>query len=177
MKRKLFITTITLAALMLAFNAQAQQGRGFGRGGMGQGLMGCPPQLNLTQDQQKSFNSLRQSFLKDTAVINNEIAQKRLEMDSLFIGSTTDEDKAVKLQREISALQSQYNEKRLSHQLKARKLLTPDQIGQLPSGCNLGFGCGPGSGKGCGHGRGKGCGAGRGQGKFGGNGAGKGRCW
>jgi hypothetical protein len=67
-------------------------------------------------------------------------------------------------------------EKSLSYQLGARKILTPDQITQLPPGCSLGFGnpfVGPGFGMSPGYGYGRGPGYGRGRGY----GSGRGRCW
>jgi hypothetical protein len=82
-------------------------------------------------------------------------------------------DKAKKLQAEISTLQGTFAQKALEAQIAARAVLTPEQVKQLPPGCNLGIGPG---GRGCGMGRGMGCGmmGGMGAGKGGGKGRGAG---
>jgi Spy/CpxP family protein refolding chaperone len=73
-------------------------------------------------------------------------------------------------QREISEVTAKLAEKRVSYQLEARKLLTPEQIAALPPGCAPGFGNLAG---GRGMGPGPGYGAGRGMG----GGYGRGPCW
>jgi Spy/CpxP family protein refolding chaperone len=71
-------------------------------------------------------------------------------------------EKAKKLQSEISSLQAQLEQKQLEAQFEARKVLTPDQLKQMPPGCGLGIGpcdwCGgmrPGCGRGWGGGMGR----------------------
>ena len=73
-------------------------------------------------------------------------------------------EKAEKLQEEISALQGQMEQKKLQAEFKVRKVLTPDQLQQLPPGCDMGIGmCGRGCGMmpGCGMGMGMGGGMGK----------------
>jgi Spy/CpxP family protein refolding chaperone len=128
------------------------------------------------------MNTLYQAFGKETAGLNAKIYQKQLELNSLLLEQTPDAGKIAALQKEISGLQLQHNEKSVSYQLEARKVLTPEQIAQLPAGCTLGFGNlmgggGPGPGYGCGMGPGCGSGYGRGYGCGRGPGYGRGCAW
>jgi Spy/CpxP family protein refolding chaperone len=175
MKRLIVSSVLVVITLMWTLSAEAQWWGGRGRGA-GQGQWANPYGINLTDDQTKKLNSLHQSFLKDTGELNIKIDQKQLELNSLLLETNPDAQKAANLQKEISALQSQFNEKRINYQLEARKILTPEQLSQLPPGCTFGFGNlmgGPGPGYGCG--MGPGCGYGRGGGYGCGRGPGYGR--
>jgi Spy/CpxP family protein refolding chaperone len=181
MKRAIVIPVLIVLTLLWTYNAQAQGWGGRGRGA-GQGQWGNPYGINLTDDQAKKMNGLHQAFLKDTAELNTKIDQKQLELNSLLLETNPDSQKIAALQKEISGMQSQFNEKRINYQLESRKTLTPEQLSQLPPGCTLGFGnlmggsgygCGMGSGYGYGCGRGPAYGCGRGAGY----GCGRGPCW
>jgi len=172
MKKSIIISVLFIATLMWAFSAEAQGwGRGGGGRGAGPGWQDDTFGLNLTQEQTTKLNTMRQAFWKDTSSLNVKFDQKQLELNSLLLEPNPDSGKVVKLQKEISELQTQFNDKRINYQLESRKILTPEQIAQLPPGCTLGFGnlmCGPSPGYGCGMGpgygggRSMGCGYGRG---------------
>ncbi len=176
MKKNIFIVTIILATLIIGFKAQAQWWRGFGRGGMDSICLDYPPLDNLAQDQKKSYNSLYRSFLKETASLNAEIDQKQLEMRALLMETEPDSKKISKLQSEISELQSEYDKKTLFCQLKARKILTPDQIENLPQWCGMGFGISA-RGQGPAYGCGQGCRMGSGYNRWSARNHGRGYCW
>jgi zinc resistance-associated protein len=131
--------------------------------------------INLTEDQQKKLDTLYQAYGKDVAKLNNKLGQKQLEMNNLLLEPNPDQSRVASLQKELSGLQSDLNDKRMTYQLEARKILTPEQVAQLPPGCSFGFGymmggygpgygCGKGPGYGCGRGTGYGCGMGAGYG-------------
>ena len=164
MKKSIIISVLFIATLMWVFSAEAQGwGRGGGGRGAGPGWQGDSFGLNLTQDQSTKLNTLHQAFRKDMSNLNVKTDQRQLELNSLLLEPNPDAQKVAKLQKEISDLQLQLNEKRVFYQLESRKILTAEQIAQLPPGCTLGFGnlmCGPSPGYGCG--RGMGCGYGRG---------------
>jgi Spy/CpxP family protein refolding chaperone len=176
MKKPIIVSALLVLTLVWVLSAEAQGwGRGGGRGA-GPGWQDDTYGLNLTQDQSTKINRLRQSFWKDTADFNTRIDQKQLELNSLLLEPNPDSQKVTKLQKEISGLQSQFDEKRINYQLESRKILTPEQIAQLPPGCTLGFGnlmggsspgygCGIGAGYGVGRGMGYGCGRGAGFGR------------
>jgi Spy/CpxP family protein refolding chaperone len=177
MKKSTIISVLFIATLMWAFSAEAQGwGRGGGGRGAGPGWQDDTFGLNLTQEQTTKLNTMRQAFWKDTSSLNVKFDQKQLELNSLLLEPNPDSGKVVKLQKEISELQTQFSDKRINYQLESRKILTAEQIAQLPAGCTLGFGNlmgGPGPGYGCG--MGPGYGGGRGMGYGCGRGAGFGR--
>jgi Spy/CpxP family protein refolding chaperone len=107
--------------------------------------------LNLTQDQTNAFNDLQSKHVGEVSSVRQAIIQKQLESDRLFLDDSPDAAKLSALQKEISALKAQVAEKSLSYQLHARKLLTAEQLNQVPPGCN--FGCNTrGSNRGAGQG-------------------------
>ncbi|MBN2107516.1 MAG: periplasmic heavy metal sensor [Deltaproteobacteria bacterium] len=163
---------LLLAALPAFEAAQAQPGQGKGRrGGPDEsGLYpGCPLNIDLTQEQSTKLQDICNAFFKDTAGLRSDIFKKEQDMDVLMLEKTIAVEKVKTIQDEISGLRSQFAQKRLQAQLEARKVLTPEQIAQLPPGCNMGIG--PGGGRGCGFGAGGGRGprdgSGRGQGSGG----------
>ena len=160
-KKHLCITLITLFFLAGTSSAQAHQGRGY----CSTDWTGMQPGLNLTQDQTKAFNDLQGKHVEEVSSVRQAIVQKQLESDRLFLEASPDASRLTALQKEIAMLQAQMGEKSLSYQLKARKLLTAEQLTLVPSGCNFGFntmsydrpagyGYGGGHGHERGHGRG-----------------------
>ena len=173
MKKALLITVLMVAAMSWAMTVEAQCFMHSGAPGGGPGGRADVAGLNLSAEQQKKMDTLHQGCWKECAPLGNRIEQKQVELKGLLLEPKPDADKARKLLKEISELQLQLNEKRLSCQLETRKILTPEQMSLLPPGCTLGFGCmlagggpGPGCGMmpGCGKGMGPGCGKGMGRG-------------
>jgi len=167
MKNTLTITALIVLLLTSAVAAEAQCWKSGTGGGMGPGWRSDFSGLNLTEDQQKKLDSLYQAYGKDVANLHNKLGQKQMEMNSLLLESNPDQSRVANLQKELSGLQAQTNDKRINYQVEARKILTPEQIAQLSPGCTLGFNTmmgGPGPGYGCGRGQGYGCGMGAGYG-------------
>jgi zinc resistance-associated protein len=163
MKKVLTYTALIFVLVAWTAAAEAQWWK-FGRGsgsGMAPGWQSDFPGLNLTVDQQQKLNSLYQIYWKNVAPLNTKLNQKQLEMNSLLLEQNPDQSKVANLQKELSGLQSNLNNRRINYQLEAKKILTSEQIAQLPPGCSLGFGTmmrGYGPGYGCGRGPGYGCG-------------------
>ena len=172
MLKKNTVALMTLALMMaLAVPAQAQQGKTKRGDADGGGLFpGCPLNLNLTAEQKTKLQEQHNAFFKDTTGLRSDIFKKDQELEAMMLDPAVDAEKAKKLQNEISDLKGQMAQKSLQAQLNARAILSPDQIKQLPPGCNFGFGpgrgCGMSAGMGCGMGKGMGRGMGRGQGAF-----------
>jgi len=160
----LAVTAVICTVFFMISQADAQFGKG--RGGRGQGMgtgFNCnlPESLNLTPDQTAGINSLHAKFFKETTDIRTGIFSKKQEMKALMLEKSPDVEKAKSIQTELSALKSRIAQKTLEYQFEARKLLTPEQIAQLPPGCTMGFGP-MGGGRGCGFGGGRGRGDGPG---------------
>jgi len=177
MKKTLTVSTLIVMLLLWTVAAEAQlwkSGTG-GASGMGPGWRSDFSGINLTENQQKKLDSLYQASGKDGAKLNNKLGQKQLEMNSLLLEPNPDQSRVASLQKELSGLQSDLNDQRITYQLEARKIFTPEQFAQLPPGCSFGFGsmmggygsgyvCGKGPGYKCGRGPGYGCGMGAGYG-------------
>ena len=64
----------------------------------------------------------RNAFFEATQDLRQEIYQKNLELRSELAKKDPDAKKAAKLQREISKLEADFDQKRLDHQMKMRKI-------------------------------------------------------
>jgi Spy/CpxP family protein refolding chaperone len=121
-------------------------GPGFGRG-FGGPAYGTPPIPNLTAEQSAQIQALRDDFLKEIEPLQKDLLSKRTELRSLWSNPNSDPAAITAKQKEIWDLQSKLQEKAASLGLEIRKMLTPEQIAQLPA-----FGPGPGFGPGRGFG-------------------------
>jgi Spy/CpxP family protein refolding chaperone len=121
-------------------------GPGFGRG-FGGPAYGTPPIPNLTAEQSAQIQALRDDFLKEIEPLQKDLLAKRTELRSLWSDPNSDPAAITAKQKEIWDLQSKLQEKAASLGLEIRKVLTPEQIAQLPA-----FGPGPGFGPGRGFG-------------------------
>jgi zinc resistance-associated protein len=159
--RKLTVIMVALVLMgFMALPAIAQRGGNPGLSGNGSGGFGrCPwygaGNSSLTAEQRAELDRLHQGFREETAGIRNELQAKRQQLRDLMRNSNPDPEKARALRQEISALETQMDQKHLEYQLEARKI-APDTL----LGCGYGYG---------GH-------HGRGGGMMGG-GYGPGSCW
>jgi Spy/CpxP family protein refolding chaperone len=126
-------------------------GPGFGPGAGGPGYgprfggpgYETPPIPNLTAEQSAKIQSLREGFLKDIEPLQKALSQDQIEMRSLWSAKNPDKNAITAKQREISTLQSQLQEKTTNLGFEIRKVLTPEQLAQMPA-FNQGAGFGPG---------------------------------
>ncbi len=141
-----------------------QGGRGSGQRGQMTGPgMNRAAYLNLTTDQITKINTLRNDFAKETLNLRTGMQTKAMEMRTLMTNPEKNQSKILSLQKEISALRLQMQEKSLQFRIKARNVLTPEQIAMLPAGgMRIGFGFAAGNGRGMGRGMRQGMGPGHG---------------
>ena len=115
----------------------------YGRGGRGWG--------NLSEEDAKKVEKERETFFKDTEDLRRSIYQARLEMSAEMAKKDPDTKKLADLQKNLSSLESDFDQKRLGHRLEMKKLL-PDNY-QAGAGAGMGrgrgYGRGPGNGGGC----------------------------
>jgi Spy/CpxP family protein refolding chaperone len=131
-------------------------GPGFGRGpgrGFGGPAYGSPPIPNLTAEQSAQIQVLRDGFLKEIEPLQKELYEKGQEFRNLWQSPNPDQAAITARQKEIFNLRSQMQEKGTSLGLEIRKVLTPEQLAQLPAfNQDAGFGPGEGFGPGMGFG-------------------------
>jgi Spy/CpxP family protein refolding chaperone len=144
-------------------------GYGYGPGaGYGSGYgPGYDDQSELTEEQLQKMEQERLTFRKETESFRNDLYAKELELRSELAKENTDVKKAAELQKEISNLEAQLDQKRLDHMIKMREI-NPDAGRAYRRGKGGGKGYGPG------YGRGRGGMMGYGPGMYGGGG---GYCW
>ena len=171
---KIFIAVLFVAVFAIASTSFAGWGRGGGKGwgggpcwGQGQGYGpkgygGQGYQSNLSDEELNKLNQERQAFIEATSDLREKLYQKELELRSELAKPEPDAKKAAELQKEISGLESQLDQKRLEQRIKMKK--------DFPQ---LGF-RGQGYGRG---GRGMGRGMYGGGNCYGGGGYGPGGCW
>jgi Spy/CpxP family protein refolding chaperone len=127
MKNKIITRTI----LILTVFALTGLGTGAlaGWGGMGYGPHGPMHHVwgpgymgNLSDDEIKTLQKERNAFFEASQDLRQEIYQKNLELRSELAKRTPDAKKAAKLQKEISKSEADFDQKRLDHQMKMRKI-------------------------------------------------------
>ena len=127
MKTKIITRTIliltVLALTALGTSALAGWG-GMGYGHHGPKHHGWDPDYmgNLSDDEIKTLQKERNAFFETTQDLQQQIYQKNLELRSELAKKDPDAKKAAKLQKEISKLEAGFDQKRLDHQMKMRKI-------------------------------------------------------
>jgi hypothetical protein len=177
---KIFMTLVIVAVLAVAATSFAGWGRGhWGYGhrmGPGYGMMGPGYgmhrgwadgprgyggqgyQSDLSEEDMARLDKERQAFFDATSDLREKLNQKELELRSELAKPDPDAKKAAGLQKEISGLESELDQKYLEQRIKMRK--------EFPRSGYRGDGYGP---------RGWG---GMGRGMYrGGGGYGPGSCW
>jgi Spy/CpxP family protein refolding chaperone len=109
-------------------------------------------QLGLTPDQEATLKGLRQEFRTETAGIRESLRTKWQELSALFRDPKAKDEDIIAKRRELSALRDQIGQKAVEYLLKARKVLTPEQLAKLPEWGQLGIGPGHWKGRGMGKG-------------------------
>jgi len=135
MKNRLFrngIIVMTIIAVVgLGSYAFAYRGSGGNTGKGGQGSewnnrghagYGCPAWNDLTEAETEKLKKAREKFRNDTDDLRQEIYAKKMELRSELAQKDTDAKKAVSLQKELSKLEGQFDEKRLAHQLALKEI-------------------------------------------------------
>jgi Spy/CpxP family protein refolding chaperone len=146
MKKNIIIGLSLVLGLALVATVALAWGPGFGPGfgrGPGGPAYGSPPIPNLTADQSAQIKALRDSFLKEMEPLQKELYAKGQELRTLWSTQNADPAAIKAKQDEISDLRSELQEKATNLRLEIRKILTPEQLAQLPA---AGRGFGPGMG-------------------------------
>ena len=172
MKIKNAIATTVLALTIIGGTAftTAAQGPGCQKSGnptCQHDKQGCPI-ANLTDDQQKKIDALRQTMMQQSLELQTQIKEKQAHLKTLTIAAQPDMAAINKTVDEIYVLKAELAKKREAHKQEVRKVLTEEQRlqfdmmhtkgccgdghqggGQQKQGCQgAGPGC-QGSGQGC----------------------------
>jgi Spy/CpxP family protein refolding chaperone len=129
---KIFIAVLFVAVFAIAATSFAGWGRGGGKGWggncRGQGSVYGPKgyggqgyQSKLSDEESNKLDQERQAFFEATSDLREKRYQKELELRSELAKPEPDAKKAAGLQKEISNLESELDQKRLDHRIKMRK--------------------------------------------------------
>ncbi|MEJ2657395.1 MAG: periplasmic heavy metal sensor [Desulfobacterales bacterium] len=77
---------------------------------------------NLSNEQIQKMNEQREAFFKSTEDLRQKIYQKRLALESELAKKNPDAKTALNLQKEISDLKSQIDQKRIEQYLEMKKI-------------------------------------------------------
>ena len=159
MKKGILAVLALAAVFALSVTAYAGRGMGYGPGsGQCQGNMGVSGgpghgrmmghgsgymMGNLTEDEVKKINEQREEFFKATEDLRQDIYAKEMELNSELAKKNIDTERAAKLQKEISELESKFDQKRLDHMIKMKQI-NPNMARGLGmrGGCPGGGPCG-----------------------------------
>jgi zinc resistance-associated protein len=127
--RNVIIIIASIAVLAIGINAFAHGGMGWGggwghhRGGMQyQGGYGNGNADQMSPETTKQFEQKREAFFSETQDIRTSLFEKERDLQNELAKSEPDVSKASRLQKEISDLQSQFDQKRIEHMVDMRKL-------------------------------------------------------
>lgn len=141
MKKHLFSRIVVVGAVvvLMGFGVNANAGMGKGPGNRGMGAASA----NLTDDQIKQMETERNAFQAATQGIHQQLKEKRQVLQTELTKQSPDAATCAAIQKEVSDLQSQFDQKRLTHILEMKKI-------------DPNFAEGRGMGPGMGHGMGQG---------------------
>ena len=81
---------------------------------------------NLSDQDAAKLDASREKFYQDTRGLRDQIEEKSLALRDEMDKTTPDQAKIFALQKEISSLRSDFDQKALTHQLEVRKMLPED---------------------------------------------------
>ena len=135
MKKTIIIGLILTLAFALVGAALAW-GPGFGPrfgGAFGGPANGVPPIPNLTAEQSAQIQALRDGFLKENESLQKELYAKGTELRNLWRSQNPDQAAIAAKRTELANVQSQLQDKGANLRLEIRKVLTPEQLAQIPA--------------------------------------------
>jgi Spy/CpxP family protein refolding chaperone len=95
-------------------------GQGMGPGMMGHGRKSSD--LDLSKEQQDKLDEARERFWSENRKLRRDIADKRDELYDELGKKTTDEARVTALQKELSKLESDFDQKTIQHKLEVHKI-------------------------------------------------------
>ena len=150
MSKKLILGLTIAVAIGIGTYAFGHMGGGYGNydrmhggSGMHQGYYGeqdYDDRADLKNEDIRALEEERSAFLKATDSIRQNLYSKELELRSELYKENPDVSKAGALQKEISELESELDQKRIDHMIKIRKLSPNAGRGFMMGGYHMDYG-------------------------------------
>lgn len=124
MKTKMVVVVSMFVIAGFSVNVFAGMGRGMGMmgGNYGMEMSKQGVRNNLSEDQIKQANEERKRFFNSTEDIKQQVYEKELELKYVLAKKSPDAQYAMDLQKQLSMLETQFNQKRIEHIIKMKKI-------------------------------------------------------
>lgn len=130
----ILVAVLTVGVAALAFAYGGYGGRYMTGSGYAGNMMGYGPGYrahgntpgawgNLPDKDAAALKASQEKFFNHTRDLRNQIEEKQIALNNELAGATPDEGKVAQLQKELSGLQAQFNQKSVAHQMEVRNLL------------------------------------------------------
>lgn len=113
-----------------------------GRGGYHMGWGGPGYGSDLSEDEYKKLDEERQTFFKETESLRQDIYDKELALERELTKESPDAKKAARLHKELSELETRFEQKEIDHHLAVRKINPRMGRGYMGRGGMMGYGRG-----------------------------------
>lgn len=110
--------------------------------GFGPHMRDYGPWSDMSEEDRAKFDNRRETFFEETRELRGKIDENRIALRDEMIKDNPDEGKVLELQKQISMMQAEFDQKAIKHRLEVRKLLPEDFQGH---GFRRGGGRGPGN--------------------------------
>lgn len=141
----LAIAAVAVAGIGINAFAHGGMGRGGGWGYHHDGMQyqgNCGPRYNqeMNSEEYKRFEQKRESFFNETKELRADLYEKERDLQNEFAKDELDAAKASGLQKDISELRAQLDQKRIDHMVEMRKLNPKAGRGYMGGGPMMGYG-------------------------------------
>jgi len=153
MKTSVIVLIIILLAGIAGSPALAQRGQGNRNTVYGEDLSGVPG-LNLTAEQKREMETLRDSYRKDARPLQEMFDDKKASLRSLWLEANPDQAKISTAQHEVNVLRNRLREIDMQYRYRLGDVLTPEQRETLRACGRPGRSYGSGPSRGMGYGPG-----------------------
>jgi len=133
------MVVIGAAVMMMGMSVNAIAG--MGRGGMGGGGMWGINSSNLTDAQISQLESEQKAFMESTQGLRQQLKEKNRSLRFEQSKKAPDTAKIASLQNDVTALRSEFDQKRQAH-LSAMKQIDPNFAAGRGRGAGMGMGRG-----------------------------------
>jgi Spy/CpxP family protein refolding chaperone len=117
-----------------------------------QGRCWKSPSFGLTKEQIRALESLQRAYQAEATPKYRELMTVKLELQCNVSDKDIDPRHLMERHKKLLSLQTEFESLSFSYQMKARSILTKEQLEQLPEDCLFYMGIGYGTGIGIGRG-------------------------
>jgi len=117
-----------------------------------QGRCWKSPSFGLREEQTGALESLQRAYQAEATPKYRELMTLRIELQCYVLDKNIKPQDLMERHKKLLSLQTEFESLSFSYQMKARSILTKEQLERLPQDCLLDMGIGYGTGMGIGRG-------------------------